>query len=66
MKAVTLFFFLIMVQSHCEVHRPSICESLKEQIDSSYKRNAPTTHRMNMLLHYDELGCEEVVPFGDQ
>jgi len=65
-KVVTLFFFLIMVQSHCEVHRPTTCQSLKEQIDSTYKRNARTTHRMKMLLRYDELGCEEVVPLGNQ
>ena len=63
MKAITLLFFLVMVQSHCEVHRPSICEGLKEEIEASYKRDTPTPTRMNMLLRYDELRCDRVAPF---
>jgi hypothetical protein len=66
MKAITLLFFLVMVQSHCEIHRPDVCDRLKEEIESSYKRNTPAATRMKMLLRYDELGCEEVAPFGKE
>jgi len=66
MKAITFFFFLMIVQSHCDVHRPNICECLKEEIDASYKRKASPNLRMKMLLRYDELGCDEVVPFEEK
>ena len=64
MKAVTFLFFLVMVQSHCEVHRPTICDCLKEEIETSYKRDTPSKVRMNMLLRYDDLDCQEVSPFS--
>ena len=64
MKAVTLLFFLIMVQSHCEIHRPEICECLKEEILASYKRDSTPDRRMKMLLRYDELRCERIVSLG--
>jgi len=66
MKAITLLFFLVMVQSHCEIHRPDVCECLKAEIESSYKRKAPPHLRMKMLVRYDELDCEEVAPFGKE
>ncbi len=62
MKAITLFFFLVMVQSHCEVHRPTQCERLKQEIESSYHRDTPVAPRMQMLLRYDELGCDDFGP----
>jgi hypothetical protein len=64
MKAITFLFFLVMVQSHCDVHRPAICECLKTEIETSYKKDVPSQKRMKMLLRYDELDCDEVAPLG--
>jgi len=64
MKAVTFLFFLIMVQSHCDVHRPDICDCLKAEIESSYNKKTSHSTRMRMLMRYDELDCDEVSPFG--
>jgi len=60
---MTFMFFLIMVQSHCDAHRPDICECLKQEIEASYSKETPHSLRMQMLMRYDELDCEEVAPF---
>jgi len=64
MKSVTFLLFLMLVESHCQVSRPEMCECLREEIEFSYEKNTPQSLRMRMLMRYDELDCDKVAPLG--
>ena len=64
MKSVTFLFFLMMVQAHCEIPRPTDCRALADAIELSYETNTPPELRMRMLMRYAELDCEDFAPLG--
>ena len=64
MKNITLLLFLLLVETHCQPSRPIMCDYLRDEIELSYKNNAPHSLKMRMLMEYDELDCDTLAPLN--
>ena len=51
---------MVIAQIHCDQATIPICESLKEDIEASYKTTEIPSHiRLEMWIRYEELNCSD-------
>jgi hypothetical protein len=56
----TFLLWVLLIFSHCTPPRDGICDALRREIDRSYELDINKRTRQQMLMHYDELDCEEL------